>query len=80
MSNFFKQNTFFTRTGHFLCVRLGMSELRAHIPALVKRSNFLLASWLRNSHSLWTRLLGMVRRTRKAPVHLLVRILCLIKD
>jgi hypothetical protein len=51
---------------------LAMSELRTHVPELIRRSNFALASWVRSSLSLWTRLFGMVRRTLRAPIHLLV--------
>jgi len=72
MSNFLEQNTFFTCTGHFLCMRVCMYEPRAHVPALIRRSTFAMASWVRSSLSLWTWLLGMVRRTRRAVINLLV--------
>lgn len=72
MSNSFEKNTFFTLAGHLLCVRLCMSEPRAHVPTLIRRNTFALDSWVRSSFSLWTWLLGMVNRTRTALMHLLV--------
>ena len=49
-----------------------MPEPRARVPALIRRSTFALASWVRSSFSLWTGLLGMVRGTRRALIHVQV--------